>query len=156
MKALDELRDWVRSPIYRIASNSYTFAAERYEQLGAIIDEIETELAERYTPMPVDADGVPIRARDKMCQIRRDGTLADPFEVVDIELVAGELWPVEIRDRYRNSLNPRYLRHYHEPTVEDVLREFANKVCNSGHQWGLDAAETIAEYAAKLCLKEDK
>lgn len=47
------------------------------------------------------------------------------------------------------------LRHHHAPTVEDVLAEFANRVCNSGHQWGLDAADTIAEYAAKLQLKED-
>ena len=46
------------------------------------------------------------------------------------------------------------VRHYHAPTVEDVLREFADRVCNSGHQWGLDAADTIAEYAKRLSLAE--
>lgn len=40
------------------------------------------------------------------------------------------------------------------PIVEDVLAEFANRVCNSGHQWGLDADIVIAEYAKKLQLRE--
>ena len=53
-----------------------------------------------------------------------------------------------------NDIDPSIHRHYHAPTVEDVLREFADKVCNSGHQWGLDAADTIAEYAKRLTLAE--
>ena len=35
-------------------------------------------------------------------------------------------------------------------TVEDVLNDFAKRVLNSGHQWGLDAEETTAEYADEL------
>ena len=54
-----------------------------------------------------------------------------------------------------NDIDPSIHRHHHEQTVEDVLREFADRVCNSGHQWGLDAADTIAEYAAKLRLAGD-
>ena len=51
-----------------------------------------------------------------------------------------------------NDIDPSVHRHYHAQTVEDVLREFAERVCNSGHQWGLDANATIAEYAERLRL----
>jgi hypothetical protein len=55
--------------------------------------------------------------------------------------------------------------HYHEPTVEDVLREFAEKMNeNMGMYTGeaIDADEwrsadnaTIAEYATKLRLADE-
>lgn len=35
-------------------------------------------------------------------------------------------------------------------TVEDVLSEFASRVLNSGHQWGLDAPDVVPEYAAEI------
>lgn len=143
MKALDELRDWVRSPIYRIASNSYTFAAERYEQLGAIIDEIETELAERYMELPVDADGVPIKVGDVVKRSRVGGGFCEPGEVVGFMTYGAFVWPI---DEHNTTRNPDFLHHHHEPTVEDVLEEFAQMyiACND--------KGTIAEYAAKLRL----
>ena len=101
--------------------------------------------------LPVDADGVPILVGDKMCQIRRDGTLADPFEVVGFEFVAGDVWPVEIRARCRNKVNPRYLRHHHEPTVEDVLFD-ALKRFGAVEERTAEVDEWLAEYAAKLRL----
>lgn len=45
-------------------------------------------------------------------------------------------------------------RHYHAPTVEDVLTEFAAKLIERGELTN-GGAQTIAEYAAKLMLKED-
>ena len=44
-------------------------------------------------------------------------------------------------------------RHYHAPTVEDVLTEFAAKLIERGELTN-GAAQTIAEYAAKLQLRE--
>lgn len=41
--------------------------------------------------------------------------------------------------------------HYHEPTVEDVLREFSC-VLMGKREFDGDVAEAISEYAAKLCL----
>lgn len=54
--------------------------------------------------------------------------------------------------------------HYHAPTVEDVLREFAHVGIHIAAKHGLEAGEidlyadeeAIAEYAAKLQLKEDE
>lgn len=99
-----------------------------------------------YTALPVDADGVPIHVGDVM-----EWPDGETFEVAGI---GGEtLFYIGNNDECEwTSIDCK--RHHHAPTVEDVLREFADRVCNSGHQWGLDAADTIAEYAAKLQLKE--
>ena len=43
------------------------------------------------------------------------------------------------------------LRHYHAPTVEDVLREFSC-VLMGKQEFDGDVAEAISEYAAKLRL----
>ena len=98
-----------------------------------------------WVRLPVDADGVPIRVGDVMewpdCYTAEVVGIGDDrfFYVDDCLMYA---WT---NDKI----------HHHAPTVEDLLAEFANRVCNSGHQWGLDADTTIAEYAAKLQLKED-
>jgi len=47
------------------------------------------------------------------------------------------------------------LSHVKPRTVEDVLQEFASRVLTSGHQWDLDAQDTIAEYAAELRMAGD-
>ena len=99
----------------------------------------------QWVKLPKDADGVPIHVGDVMAYA--DNT--KPMEVV--ALVPPAVFLTEDGPRYADMC-----RHYHAPTVEGVLREFADRVCNSGHQWGLDAADTIAEYAAKLRLAEGK
>ena len=45
-------------------------------------------------------------------------------------------------------------RHHHAPTVEDVLREFADLVRNEQVERAQISDETVAEYAAKLRLAE--
>lgn len=110
--------------------------------------ELITERDERYIPLPVDADGEYIHMGDVMD--------TEHFGTVEVEGFVHNAIAF-----YNYSGQPAYIctspanlchRHHHAPTVEDVLREFADRVCNSGHQWGLDAADTIAEYAAKLRL----
>lgn len=50
-----------------------------------------------------------------------------------------------------NDIDPAIHRHYHAPTVEDVLHEF---ICD--HEEGVrDEVDLIAEYAAKLRLRGD-
>ena len=95
---------------------------------------------------PLDADG----------EMWRRGDMSDSNWGV-IEGIAYEngRWLISGHDMSAPWVPADSIRHYHAPTVEDVLREFAERVCNSGHQWGLDASDTIAEYAAKLQLRED-
>ena len=171
MSITDELREWFKDRIFRGNGHAeLTAIADRidaehqkaldewkaehgqmwlkgYSECHAELMEGNETLAsdlERcgWVRLPLDADGVPIRIGDMM-ETPRGGV----FTVTGIMCELGK-WTV-------NGWIPASLRR-HEPTVEDVLAEFANKVCNSGHQWGLDAADTIAEYAAKLCLKEDE
>ena len=110
-----------------------------------------------YIKLPVDADGVPIRVGDVM----EWPTTGETFEVVGIS--ANTLFYIEHDFDDSAQWTAAYdKRHHHEPTVEDVLREFAEKMNeNMGMYTGeaIDADEwrdadrqTIAEYASKLRL----
>ena len=92
-----------------------------------------------YTPLPVDADGVPIHVGDVM--VYTDGDTC-PLPVV--ALVPPAVFITEEGPRYADMC-------HHAPTVEDVLREFADEV-----QRCCDTADTIAEYAARLRLAGDE
>ena len=134
------------------------FNREMYteEILDAIADRIDAEhdsaikafgakIDSDYAKLPVDADGVPIRVGDVMWQkgrITKRGCKA----IMGDEYV--------MLDGIQGAVYAKGLTHYHEPTPEDVLREFAERVCKSGHQWGLDADAIIAEYAKRLQLKD--
>lgn len=126
----------------------------RRPEIEPMLERIDAKLAECYVKLPVDADDVPIRIGDKMVFLDFYGNKSEPFVVEGFD--SSDMWLVHHEEGCRYTANPMHTFHYHEPTVEDVLEEFADKVCNSGHQWGLDAADTIAEYAAKLMLKENE
>lgn len=119
----------------------------------ATVEKIEKEVSERYMELPVDADGVPIRVGDVMeseVDYLFDGK---PFTVRALVLCE-DGW--EVGDgRFGNRYEPDSLHHHHEPTVEDVLREFAEKITDSQipdvHP---TYEEAIAEYAQRLQLRE--
>lgn len=120
----------------------------------------EDAMAERgWVKLPVDADGEVVRIGDVMVMASHPFGCEDKPLVVDrMELsrgMHGEVWCLALDTDRSCWTQAAVLRHYQPPTVEDVLREFADRVCNSGHQWGLDAADTIAEYAKKLRLAGD-
>ena len=112
---------------------------EGNEAISASLEEVG------WVKLPVDADGVPIRVGDMMWQ--RDRITKRACKAI----MGGEY---VMLDGIQGAVYAKGLTHYHAPTTEDVLREFAERVCNSGHQWGLDADTTIAEYAKRLQLKE--
>ena len=110
-----------------------------------------------YTALPVDADGVPIRIGDVM-----ENIVCPPVhrEVTGVGVECFYGWD-DGNGRY-SQFGANCYRHHHAPTVEDVLREFAQEMNeNLGMYTGeaIDADEwrkaderTIAEYAAKLRL----
>ena len=174
MSITDELRkyaDRLSDEAARKSEHGFSPVAMALEAIADRIDvEHEAACAEAYgngvmsvpialdesqwVKLPVDADGVPIRVGDVMdskVDYLFDGK---PFTVRALVLCE-DGW--EVGDgRFGNRYEPDSLHHHHQPpTVEDVLQEFANRVCNSGHQWGLDAADTIAEFAAKLRLAKE-
>ena len=120
------------------------------------------ELTEReYVELPKDADGVPIRVGDKV-QFRHDApTLVTLMRIVK-KRGDEPSWDFfgENGGCYGSGTLSE-LRHYHEPTVEDVLRELLREVIPDdyfikGKDKAIDALDlTIAEYAKRLQLKED-
>ena len=53
-----------------------------------------------------------------------------------------------------NDIDPSIHRHYHAPTVEDVLREFANEVYADADNEIRDRDFLCAKYAKRLTLAE--
>ena len=115
----------------------------------------EDAMAEHgWVRLPVDAEGECIHVGDVMEWVDIEGTVEVVCTVDAVGVDCFFAWDAA-NCRYAQKHANAY-RHHHAPTVEDVLREFADRVCNSGHQWGLDADTTIAEYAAKLRLAGDE
>lgn len=98
--------------------------------------------------LPRDADNEIVNAGDKL-----DG-YNKTIEVMWLRLGRTGWW---IIDEYGKSYACcDAFSHHHEPTVEDVLREFAGTLASAENNWGSDVNDAIAEYASKLQLKERK
>ena len=93
----------------------------------------------------LDADKQPIHLGDVMENIYGgvdvvEGILSDRYLV--------------LRDNDWLTIRADLSHHHHKQTVEDVLREFAGTLASAENNWGSDVNDAIAEYAAKLQLKE--
>lgn len=165
MSITDELRT---SGIYRFLANMRVFTEEELTAIADRIDkrhESEVGAAERngyveamdkvdseYIKLPKDADGV----------LWRIGDVTENGQTIKAMGLNKYGWYFL---GTVNEIDPSIHRHYHEPTVEDVLREFAQAMNeNMGMYTGeaIDADEwrdadnkTIAEFAAKLRLAGD-
>ena len=161
MSITDELREYVEKQIKWLDMTKV-----HYRELFAIADRIDAEhlkaldelfnaltidmkpmtdenMAEHgWVRLPKDADGVPIHVGDVMAYA--DNT--NPKEVV--ALVPPSVVMVEDGPRYADMC-----RHYHAPTVEDVLREFVHAILNQKADY---REQNIAEYAKRLKLAESE
>lgn len=172
MSVTDELRGWFARELA-----SWHLARERFDELTAIADRIderhERALRESYdcgyasaddwlaqhedamaehgwVRLPLDADGVPIRVGDRLDGYNRTITVQ--------EMVWCGMYRWSMMDEYGKEWHDcAAFSHHHAPTVEDVLREFAEKITDSQipnvHP---TYEEAIAEYAAKLRLAEEE
>lgn len=113
-------------------------------ELRRIADLIDHEMVE----LPKDADGEYIHIGDVM-------EWCDSGETLTVEGIGSDVL-FYIDGENAEWTAARNKRHHHEPTVEDVLREFAEKVIDSQipsvHP---TYEEAITEYAAKLRLADD-
>ena len=166
MSITDELREYAR--IHQ-PYKSELYNAQCADEITAIADRIDVEherrMVERadryselrakmnncYIELPKDADGECIHVGDVMEWVRyKDG---DPTIVRTVSGIGNGVffaWSDE-QGRYAQYKADAY-RHYHAPTVEDVLEEF-------GIDWEHesdceDRAALLKEYAAKLRLAE--
>ena len=167
MSITDELREWAHgfTDLYVSNERQLIAIADRIDEqhkhavMSAMNDALyhanDESMAELgWLRLPKDADGVPIYVGDRL-----DG-YGKTIEVVELRYGRSG-WVIVSRDgnAYADTFA---FTHHHEPTVEDVLREFAEKMNeNMGMYTGeaIDADEwrdadrqTIAEYASKLRL----
>lgn len=117
---------------------------QKFKDLHEAVDE-------RYIELPKDANGEVIHIGDKityhgLCE-RHQGKV---LEVKGIMSLSDGIDAVLVYDTELVKLYANNCRHYHKPTVEDVLREFGDEV-----QRCCDTEDTIAEYAKKLQLREE-
>ena len=122
--------------------------AERIDKVyeRAIIDALNSN-------WPKDANGEPIHIGDELDGYGYPNGGAYCKAIVnEVTILAGPKDSV-----YRSWLmwDAKAVRHHHEPTVEDVLREFAIACEDTGNA-GPEVTELVAEYAQKLQLKESE
>ena len=152
MSITDELREYFGKSKGMFTDHVLSIAdridAEHERQLGVLYRDMSDA---EWIRLPADADGVPIRIGDVM-ESKGSGPLFGEasFEVRSMRC---EECGWEVYDRLGDRYAPSLLRHYHAPTVEDVLTEF-------GIDWEHesdceDRAALLKEYAAKLQLRED-
>lgn len=152
MKSIDNLREYVLTAP-SICSTTRAVLVGYVDGIEREVDDMWHALTIDAKPMtdenmaesgwvrlPVDADGVPIHVGDVMAYA--DNT--KPMEV--IALVPPAVFLTEDGPRFADMC-----RHYHAPTVEDVLREFGKRWDDPAHY---AKGELVEEYAAKLQLKE--
>lgn len=133
MNSIDKLREW--------ADGRYGMGISPFEVKRAhgIADEIEREIAANYYELPKDADGIPIRLCDRLEGWKH------PIDEISFAATGIALDNCEGEHVTLHMLETD-LRHYHAPTVEDVL-------CEMIHEYGCTDAltETIAaKYAERV------
>ena len=178
MSITDDLRKWIdglytpnsntlKMEGERIADRIDVAHRAALEKLAAQVDETSgmREFCERldraatnrddvtlwgvdYTPLPLDADGVPIHVGDVMEWVTYDDTYESVIRIVDG--VGADVFFAWSNDRAGQAqYEAQAYRHHRAPTVEDVLREFAREI--DADAYGITDAK-VAEFAAKLRL----
>lgn len=155
MKLTDELREYV----WQHATNNDELRAiadridEAHKHAIAYVDDRDPEtMAENgWVKLPVDADGEYIRIGDAVtCG-------ATVWTVTGLKFL-GEGWGICCTIYTKNGSSgttiypPSDLTHHRPPTVEDVLREFADLVRKERIELATISDETLSEYAKRLRL----
>lgn len=142
----DEIRKWCDINCDGCSGGDY-IDEDGFNELRKFADRIDSEMVE----LPKDAYGEYIHEHDKVDWLDHAGTWHENATVVAVcddgcYVMDGTVFHVHKSN----------IRHHHEPTVVDVMREFAEKVIDSQipsvHP---TYEEAITEYAAKLRLADD-
>ena len=106
-----------------------------------------------WVELPKDADGVPIRIGDELDYLEALHTdVPARFKVQDMFYYGNGKWHLRA---YPATYEPEKCRHYHAPTVEDVMVEFAERWHNAKRgERTFDYNALVAEYTKRLTLAE--
>lgn len=114
------------------------------------LNEIERELEEGYVELPKDKNDIPIHIGDVLQGERFSGGWCNPFKVIRMR-IDEDGWEVY---ELGNGHIPNLCRHK-PPTVEDVLREFADLVRKERVEQARISDDTVAEFAERLQLRKE-
>ena len=153
IESLEQLRKDADKCIQTAIGNNGCFEAVWMRKSAFIndLDAIEREVEERYIEGPTDKNGDPITYSTNTyqwgaleyiaCEMYQDGT---------------HEWFVRGHDTSAPLEKAKHVTVMKSPTVEDILRVFADRVRNEAMKFERVSDEAIAEYAEKLQLKEAK
>ena len=156
MSITDELREWasqhkgwnlfdmqLNAIADRIDVEHESACAEAY---GSGVQSVALPDMTAYIKLPVDDDGVPIRIGDTMEWL--DGSTAEVIGIGN-----GVFFYKDDESDGADWSSAESKRHHHEPTVEDVLREFLGECEHASTLGYTDIPQDIFNtYAAKLRL----
>ena len=185
MESIDRLRDWLKgrlllgngwNELNEIAdaiereakANRVDAYTKGYDEGFASADDWaaqhEDAMAEHgWVKLPVSDDGDVLHIGELVDERLPFGGYAAPAPIDTMELsrgASGYSWMVKLDAANRALISPKLLRHHHNQTVEDVLREMMqNAMCqlhdDGSCEMGL-TDEQLAKYAQMLQLKEDE
>ena len=112
-------------------------------ELRALADRVDAEMVE----LPKDSDGEYIHIGDVM-------EWCDSGETLTVEGIGSDVL-FYIDGENAEWTAARNKRHHHEPTVEDVLQEMLEQAVGYSDAHTTVALNAIAEYSAKLQLREE-
>lgn len=157
LKTLEELQAWTATHLKR----GRFVDGEDLKQLAQLIENIQHEVSADYVELPKDADGEPIHVGERVQFIDYNPSTVSHMSLAD------DGWRVYVK--YDGGIGtgsgePKRIRHYHAPTVEDVLRDmhaeldevtalYVGEVIDSDER-DHDEARIFAEYAQRLQLRE--
>ncbi len=115
------------------------------ETLHDLLDEVEREVESDYVKLPVDADGITVHFGDVLSQFGRGMeviALTDPDECEPMAEITSD-------GLYSEWVRLRKMTHYRKPTIEDILREFAEGTTGQNKDFSevdiIDCAQQIRE-----------
>ena len=158
MSITDELREWV--------TDHYSGWKSKQAEGIAIADRIDAEhqkairelnnLADASVLLPVDADGEIIHVGDMMEYGKARGhVIALMLSNYPKKWGGGLHWGIQLEGEQAPTALDLMFHHHHAPTVEDVLREFANEVYADADNEIRDRDFLCAKYAKRLTLAEE-
>ena len=144
LKSLEKLRNAMGG----YGSSDNYFVTLKDKQFDELCDAIQAEVDEYYMPLPLDAEGVPIRVGDCIAEKPYRPNLGEkPSEIVCM-LFNSDGWCVSDRDPFGHWASPITLVHVKPRTVEDVLRDCCNEWNeHCGDDW---ESGVYAKYADEL------
>lgn len=140
--------------IGKMRDNVLKYAPNIRREICMALDEIEAEVVDTHIELPKLDDG-PIKVGDL---IKTDYDDIKCVREVEALIWDGYRWDFQLSDEEGDTRDCASLHDFYECSrhiakadcLKDLLEEFGNRVANSGHQWGLDAAGLIDEFDGRI------